>query len=337
MCSYLEFLVHNPGRKSERVFAPVLDAKLPPFGGKEFDMTHNFGRRDLLKLASLGGMVFASGLPGMAWSASNDAVKQEDFYFLQLSDTHWGFVGAPNPDAAITLPKTIETINSLNLKPDFVVFTGDLTHTTDDVAERKRRMVEFRAITSKLKVRDIRYLPGEHDASQDAGAAYKEIFGPSYYSFDHKGVHFIALDNVSDPGSRLGDEQIMWLGRDLSGRDKNDKIVILTHRPLFDLYPEWDWATADGAKAIELLMPFSHVTVFYGHIHQENHRMTGHIAHHSAKSLIFPLPAPGSQPKRAPLPWNPAEPYSGLGFRNINAEVAKAQYEITEYSVIARS
>jgi len=75
------------------------------------------------------------------------------------------------------------------------------------------------------------------------------------------------------------------------------------------------------------------VTVFYGHIHQEHHQMTGHIAHHSAKSLIFPLPAAGSQPKRAPLPWDPALPYQGLGFRQVAAETRKAEYLITEMPV----
>jgi hypothetical protein len=61
--------------------------------------------------------------------------------------------------------------------------------------------------------------------------------------------------------------------------------------------------------------------------------MTGHIAHHSAKSLIFPLPAPGSQDKRAPLPWDPANPTKGLGFREVEAEVKEAEYKITEYPV----
>ena len=62
-------------------------------------------------------------------------------------------------------------------------------------------------------------------------------------------------------------------------------------------------------------MPYQNVVVFYGHIHQENHHMTGHIAHHAAKSLIFPLPAPGSQPKRTPLPYDAAMP--GLGTRDV--------------------
>ena len=77
-------------------------------------------------------------------------------------------------------------------------------------------------------------------------------------------------------------------------------------------------------------MPHQNVTVFYGHIHQEHHHTTGHIAHHSAKSLIFPLPAPGSQPKRTPLAWNPGQPYKGLGFREVEAAVKNAAYAITE-------
>ena len=42
-------------------------------------------------------------------------------------------------------------------------------------------------------------MPGEHDAGLDEGKAFKEFFGKTHYSFDYKGVHFIVLDNVSDP------------------------------------------------------------------------------------------------------------------------------------------
>lgn len=60
--------------------------------------------------------------------------------------------------------------------------------------------------------------------------------------------------------------------------------------------------------------------------------MTGHIAHHSAMSLIFPLPAPGSVPKRVPIAWNPAEPYKGLGFRSVEAK-PPVELKITELPV----
>jgi 3',5'-cyclic AMP phosphodiesterase CpdA len=178
-------------------------------------------------------------------------------------------------------------------------------------------------------------MPGEHDASLDKGAAYQEFFGPTHYTFDHKGVHFIVVDNVSDPTAAIGEEQLKWLGDDLKKQGPDAHIVVFTHRPLFDLYPQWDWATKDGQAAIDLLVPHKNVTVFYGHIHQENHHMTGHIAHHAATSLIFPLPAPASQDKRTPLPWNGEKPFSGLGWREINAEAKTASYKLTEMPVKA--
>ena len=293
-------------------------------------------RRDFLRLLGVGGgAVFASGLAGRALAdyGTMQSRAYDDFYFVQLSDTHWGYKGPANPDAANTLKKAVATVNALETPPDFIVFTGDLTHTTDDAQERRRRLAEFRDIVSGLKVKTVRFMPGEHDASLDAGAAFKEFFGETHYTFDHKGVHFIVLDNVSDPGARIGDAQLDWMKADLARQEKNAPIVVFTHRPLFDLAPQWDWATRDGAKALELLMPYANVTVFYGHIHQENHHLTQHIAHHSAKSLIFPLPAPGSQEKRTPLPWDPAAPNKGLGFREVEAEVDDARYQITEFPV----
>jgi len=291
-------------------------------------MRNGLDRRSFLKLAGLGGAVLVTGV-GRSASAAEEA-----FFFVQLSDTHWGFQGpVVNPDPRGTLPKAIAAVNALPLEPDFVIFTGDLTHTTDDPGERRKRLTEFREQARALKNPNVRYMAGEHDASLDRGEAWKEFFGKTYYTFDHKGVHFVCLDNVSDPAARIGDEQLDWLRDDLARQDKDARIVVFTHRPLFDLMPQWDWATRDGARAIELLMPFRHVTVFYGHIHQEHHHATAHIEHHSAKSLIFPLPAPGSQPKREPIRWDAAQPYRGLGYREVAAKNPPPAYAITEFPV----
>jgi len=291
-----------------------------------------FSRKEFLTLAGIGGVVFASGLGHFARATTMGV--QQDFHFVQMSDTHWGFNGPKaNPEAKDTLPKAIGLVNALKEQPDFIVFTGDLTHTTDDPQERRKRMGEFKDLIKQLKVQNIRLMPGEHDASLDKGAAYKEFFGDTHYTFDHKGVHFIVLDNVSDPAAALGDEQLAWLAADLQKLDKAQPIVVFTHRPLFDLQPSWDWATRDGAKAVDLLMPYQNVTVFYGHIHQENHHTTGHIQHHAATSLIFPLVAPGSQPKREPVLWDPAQPFKGLGFRAVEME-KKGDIEIYQEPLV---
>lgn len=294
-------------------------------------------RRDFLALSALGGgVVFSSALAGCG--SLGQANGDRPFYFVQLSDTHWGYKGPANPDAEHTLEKAVAEVNALPEQPDFIVFTGDLTHTTDDPAERRKRMARFKEIVSALKVQDVRFLPGEHDASLDRGTAFKEFFGPSYYSFDHKGVSFIVLDNVSDPGARIDEDQIAWLKLELTKHRPDAPLVVLTHRPLFDLAPSWDWATRNGQQVLDLFQPFANVTVFYGHIHQEHHQVTGRIQHHSAKSLIFPLPKPGSQEKRTPLPWDPAAPYKGLGFREVELQASRigagAQGGIQEHPVV---
>ncbi len=282
-------------------------------------------RRDFLKLAGMAGVTFTAGL----FPRRKAAAQGSDFHFIQFSDTHWGYKGPANPDAEHTLEKAVATVNGLPVKPDFIVFTGDLTHTTEDGKERRARMQRFKEIASGLAVKDVRFMPGEHDASLDKGEAFKEFFGATHFTFDHKGVHFIALDNVSDPAARLGDEQLAWLAADLKQRKTDDRIVVLTHRPLFDLVPNWDWTTADGAKAIELLMPYQNVVVFYGHIHQEHHHMTGHIAHHAARSLIFPQAAPGTAPRRPPPPPFDAS-LAPLGTRDV---AMGAKVTITELPV----
>ena len=58
--------------------------------------------------------MFASGLPGWAEAARRGGRVAEDFYFAQLSDTHWGFIDpAINPDAEGTLRKAVEAVNAL--------------------------------------------------------------------------------------------------------------------------------------------------------------------------------------------------------------------------------
>src|SRR3984893_11313178 len=131
-------------------------------------------RRGFIKLAGLGGgIVFASSLGhGLGLNALGSVLDyangkvENDFYFVQLSDTHWGFAGPKvNPDAEGTLKKAVQAVNSLEQQPDFIVFTGDLTHTTDDVQVRKDRMSQFKDIVGGLKVPTVYFMAGGHEAS----------------------------------------------------------------------------------------------------------------------------------------------------------------------------
>ena len=136
-------------------------------------MKSEINRKDFLRLAGLGGVVFASSLG--RWGGALAA--GQDFFFVQMTDSHWGFEGPPNPEAKNTLKRAVTAVNGLAQQPDFIMFTGDLTHATPDDKERQRRMTEFKSIVADLKVKDVRFIPGENDAGLDAGAMYKSLFG----------------------------------------------------------------------------------------------------------------------------------------------------------------
>ncbi len=282
-------------------------------------------RRDFLRLAGLGGVVAASSLPGCA-SLGAPGSGRSDFNFVQLSDIHWGYGNSKvNPEPRQTLLRAVAAVNALEQQPDFVVLTGDLTQTTDDPKLRRARLREVKEIAAGLKAPTVRFFAGEHDAALDRGEAYLEVFGGAlHYSFAHQGVNFIVLDNTSQPAPVLGEAQLAWLKTELARHDKDAPIVVLTHRPLFALYPQWDWATRDGAAAIELLSDHRNVSVFYGHIHHEHHHMTGHIAHHASMAVMFPLSPVGSAPQKTQLPWDAAQPYKGLGWRSVSVGGGRA-------------
>jgi 3',5'-cyclic AMP phosphodiesterase CpdA len=268
-------------------------------------------RRDFLRLAGLSGAVIVTGCRG----ASSPAPAR-DFWFAQLSDTHVGFRGPPSPEADALLPRAVTAIRAMEIPPAFVVFTGDLTHTIDDPRERRARMARFRDAIAPLDAVPLRFLPGEHDATLDEGEAFRETFGATHWSFDHEGVHFVGLDNVS-LGAALGKEQLAWLEQDLARAQRDAPVIVFAHRPLFDLAKSWDWDTTDGTRALELLAARERVTVFYGHIHQEHTHTTGRITHHAARSLVFPLPAPASVPEKKPLAWDPSARDHGVGWRSV--------------------
>ena len=247
-------------------------------------------RRSFLKIAgsSLGIGVLYSAYPaarsggavGDMFSALGrfSGEKVSPFSFVQLSDAHVGFNGPPDPLGTKAFERAVEMINGLPQRPDLVLFTGDLTHDTEDKSVHVTRMKQFQEISKRLNVPLIKCVPGEHDAGLDGGALYREFFGESHYSFDHRGVHFVALDNVSRAKPEIGTEQLEWLKKDLARFSKTAPIVVFTHRPLFDLRPDWEWFTSDGDDVMNVLSAYDNVTVLYGHIHRDDEHTIGHRA-----------------------------------------------------------
>jgi Calcineurin-like phosphoesterase len=249
--------------------------------------------------------------------ARKNGEKPTPFTFAQFSDTHVGFDGPPDPLGTKAFERAVETVNALPETPDLILFTGDLTHDSEKPGEHAARMARFKEIASGLKAPLVRCVPGEHDAALDGGTLFRENFGETHYAFDHRGVHFIGLDNVSLGKPLVGPEQLAWLRKDLSRFPPSTPIVVFTHRPLFDLRPDWEWFTSDGDQVMNALAPYENVTVLYGHIHREHAHEDEHASHYASRSLIFAFPDPEAGVPKKPLPFDASRPFQNLGLRRI--------------------
>ncbi len=229
----------------------------------------------------------------------------EDFSFVQISDSHIGFNKGANPDVTGTLTKAINKINTVpsGMKaPDFMIHTGDITQNSK-AAEFDTAM----QVIKSTKVGEVFYVPGEHDYIDD-GEQYKQRFGKGtigngWYSYNHKSVHFVGLNNCVqvDAMGDMGDDQLKWLKSDLSGLSHSTPIVVFAHIPLWMVYEKWGWGTKDGEQALAMLKPFGSVTVLNGHIHQVVQKVEGNVAFHTAMATAFPQPAPGTAPNPGPM------------------------------------
>jgi 3',5'-cyclic-AMP phosphodiesterase len=283
------------------------------------------GRRGFLKCMQWAGAAvvwsFSSGIPSsQLLGAPNDQTKAADFTFVQISDSHIGFNAPANIDVARTLQVAVDQINAAVRKPDLILHTGDLTHLA-----KAAEFDKLDQILKGLRQKEVFYVPGEHDITGDDGKLFLERFGKAgagkaWQSFDHKGVHFIGLNNcIQLEGlGAVGAEQLDWLGKDVAGIPASTPIVVFAHIPLWSVYPKWGWGTRDSTQALSLLKRFGSVTVLNGHIHQVMQKVEGNVTFHTAMSTAFPQPAPGSARSAGPLTVPAERLRQVLGLTSVN-------------------
>ena len=231
---------------------------------------------------------------GVIWTVGSGILSSQAFgqkmmpakgelHFVQISDSHMGFNKPANTDVTGTLQATIDKINALPQQPDFIIHTGDLSHTS--------KAGEFDTLDQVLKgakTKQAFLVPGEHDTSVDDGKMYMERYGKNakgrgWHSFNRKDVHFVGLSNVAvlEVAGKLGPEQLQWLEADLKAQPTSRPVVVFAHIPLWSVYPEWGWGTEDSAQALGYLKRFGSVTVLNGHIHQVMQKMEGSVTFHT--------------------------------------------------------
>ena len=273
------------------------------------------------------GMVWAmaAGVPTSKLLGQTDG--DDGFQFVQISDSHVGFNKPVNADVYATLQVALDRINALPKAPDFLIHTGDLTH--------QAKPAEFDTLGKLLQganTKQVFYVPGEHDNATDDGKEYlarygKGTKGTGWYSFDHRGVHFVGLVNSAalEGMGKLGAEQLAWLKDDLSGRSASTPIVLFAHLPLWTVYPDWGWGTSDSEEALGYVKRFGSVTVLNGHIHQTMQKVEGNVTFHTAMSTAFPLPAAGTAPIPGPMKVPAEKLRSVLGITQVEF-VARPQH-----------
>jgi 3',5'-cyclic-AMP phosphodiesterase len=281
---------------------------------------------------------------GVIWTVSGGILSSRAFgqkapggakgelNFVQISDSHIGFNKPANPDVAATLQATVDKINSLPNPPEFILHTGDISHTA--------KAAEFDSVEGILaasRQKQIFYVPGEHDVAVDDGKQYLERYGKGtqgrgWYSFDRKGVHFVGLVNVGalEGMGKLGPDQLAWLEEDLRAKSSSVPIVVFAHIPLWAVYPEWGWGTQDSEQALGRLKRFGSVTVLNGHIHQVMQKVEGNVTFHTAMSTAFPQPAPGSAPAPGPMKVSAERLRGVLGIANVQYVAKKHSLAVVD-------
>jgi 3',5'-cyclic-AMP phosphodiesterase len=298
-------------------------------------------RRDFLGCMAWAGTgllwTLAGGVPTakLFAAAAHAAPAGASFSFVQISDSHIGFNKAANQDVTGTLKIALDKINRLPTAPDLLLHTGDISHSS-----KPSEFDTARQLIQGVKAGQTFYVPGEHDTATDDGVLYRERFGKGtlgsgWYSFTHKGVHFIGLNNSLqiDALGKLGTEQLAWLKTDLASLSASTPIVLFAHIPLWMVYPDWGWGTQDGAEALSYLKRFGSVTVLNGHIHQVVQKVEGNVAFHTATSTAFPQPAPGQAPNPGPMVVPAGRLQSVLGITEVKYIARHSHLAIVDASL----
>ena len=245
---------------------------------------------DRRKFLLRSGLAVAS-VPFLPISCQQTAKKSEEepnenaFEFAFLTDIHI----KPEMNAPKGFQMAINKVNELN--PDFVITGGDLVY---DVMrgnyEKSESLFNLYKDMCKGFEMPVYNCIGNHDlfgiyeeSPEDENhpdykyGMWERHFGDTYYSFDHKGWHFITLNSLDVTENKrykgaFHKEQLQWLAEDLNTVDKSTPIVITTHIPMMCTYAQLNGSegsrtVSNGFEVFKMLEGYNLKLVLQGHIH----------------------------------------------------------------------
>jgi len=192
--------------------------------------------------------------------------QNDDFTFLQITDTHIGRDDVLKQFAA--------GVGDLPVPIAFVVNTGDLVGGVDVVPPENAPAQFDRYFRAAAAFQPPLYnVPGNHEhvafnvpeADKThpfyGKGLYRQLLGPMYYSWDWGGIHFVALDGTSLPyQEKLGEDQLAWLNADLQFQPDDKPLVVFCHQSLPTL--------RDASELQKILQDRKVLGAFCGHLHR---------------------------------------------------------------------
>lgn len=212
------------------------------------------------------------------------AADSASFFFLQLSDPQFGFMDNNKSISAETeaMNKAVTAINQL--KPPFVVITGDFVNNSkskEQIAAYKSMIAQ---IDSSVKVYMI---PGNHDIGKVSRASidnYKKNYGETHFSFRYGDCAFIGIDSniIKEEDKEREEVQFKWLEQELQKtKDARFKFVF-THCSVFlkrmdEPVNYSNFSLPMREKYVRLFQKYGVNAIFAGHLHNNAYGKVGNM------------------------------------------------------------
>jgi 3',5'-cyclic-AMP phosphodiesterase len=247
-------------------------------------MTAGLDRRQFLSLAGAAAGLLATGV-----KLDAEPVGPTNFSFIFFTDTHL------QPELNAAEGTSMAFRKARTIRADFAIGGGDFVF--DASAVPRGRALSLYDMYTKAEQDlglKIYHTIGNHDVI-GAGAdlispsdpiygkrMWSQRFGETYYSFDHKGYHFVVLDSIEyQPDhtfiGRIDADQMQWLTKDLAAQPKGTPVIVVVHMPLASSAFSYDGPEAyktasmivvtNAREVISLLDEYNVIAVLQGHTH----------------------------------------------------------------------
>ena len=243
---------------------------------------NTFNRRHFLSLA--GAAAASTAIPAFA------APRPESFDFLFITDCHL------EPELDAIHGTSLAMKKARTLKADFAIQGGD--HVFDSLGVPKSRALalfdQYDKTEQELGLK-VHHAIGNHDVCGIYTASgvppddplygkklFESRFGKTFYSFDHRGYHFIVLDSIGITDDHhyialIERDQLTWLASDLAATPAGTPIIVTTHIPLVTAAPAYtvpdptvypsSYPFRNGPETIKLFEGHNVLAVLQGHNH----------------------------------------------------------------------